>query len=319
MNARFRSSPWLTGVSVAGLIACGSASDAPSEGAGGGGGFQLAGASSGGSGAAAGSSAGSGGVASTMGGSSGGTSSPVHRGQVALFNLFTGNRFSMTASFVESEVPGASTCTTLTKGSCSAFTCSDAPGGGSRVNVAAGTITVSSPDATGSVTMMPTADSTYSMSTSTFDSVFGGAAHLSFKAEGGAVPAFEDTLDLPLVLLVSQPAQPVPTAGIDVDRAQSLSLAWTRGGPGILFYLQGGSMRPDGQPGRASLTCQFPTESGSGVIDSSLLSQVAPGTDLQLFTVATKNITAGEYAVTLVAANGVATADKSIIPRITLR
>ena len=56
-----------------------------------------------------------------------------------------------------------------------------------------------------------------------------------------------------------------------------------RGVEDVYFYLTAASVRADGLPGRAHLTCQIPSETGSTVIKSSLLQQLAadtPGLEL---------------------------------------
>ena len=307
---------------VVGLCACSSPDPAsPDETGGVSGATSMSGASTtagkGGSGAATGGAGGSSSGGDTGAGSSTGGAAPSsqHHGQVALFNLLANNRVTMTADFVDSSTPAA--CTRMTEGACTIGLCPEGAHATSTP-VSAGAVSITSPELTGSISMMPDATNLYSMSTPTFTKAFSGQEHAVFNASGATVPAFEDQLEVPLVLLLSQPPFAKGMTGIDVDRSQDLSLTWTRGVPGVLLYISGGLTRADGQPGTVGLTCLFPSETGAGVIKSSLLQLIVADSQLSLYTVNTKTITAGDYDVALVVVNAVTNPDKVVIPRLQL-
>jgi len=319
MTSRLTPTTLLTALAVAASCACSSPTDSNPSDAGGssGGSGTTAGDNTGG---LAGATAGAGGTTTPAGAGSGGASAAggaAHSGQVALFNLLAEKYRDLTVSFVQSSTPGTKTCDTSSAGSCRVSIC---PGdlGGSAQPASAGVVTVTSPEVMGSGTISPAADGSYSMPVFDFAQLFSGQEHINFKAAGDVVPAFESELDMPLVLLLSAPLFVKGTPGIDAPRDQDLSLTWTRGAEGELFYLNGASARPDGLPGSVGLICQFPSTPGSGTISATLLQKLAPDSQLSLFTTNSKQITAGDYAVTLVNVISVANPDKVVIPHIHL-
>jgi hypothetical protein len=251
-------------------------------------------------------------------GTGGSTAGAGHVGQVAVYNLLAQNYQSLTASFVKTSAPASTACELTTVGACSVSVCPENQGVNSAVYASAGVISVTSTEVMGSATLTPAADGTYSMPEVDFEGFFTGLEPIHFKATGGEVPAFDADLDIPLVLLLSSPPYVEGASGIDVQRSENLALTWTRGAESELLYINGGSARPDGQPGRASIACQFPSLPGNGTVDSTLLQKLAPGTGLTLVTTASKVVQAGDYAVTIVTVNSVANPDKVAIPNIHL-
>jgi hypothetical protein len=233
----------------------------------------------------------------------------------------SGNGVSVSASFVSDAPASTTTCARVDDGACYAQTCDMTAAGGSTTTYAsAGTVTITSPDVMGTATLTPSADGSYPTPTQMFfDKSFAGGELLQIKAAGATVPAFEGELDVPLVLLVSQPLFVAGQTTLEVPRSQDLALTWTRGAPNVAFYLVGASARPDGQPGSASLFCSFPSESGSASIKSALLQLLNVDARLSLYTVASKTLIAGDYSVALGATLPTANPDKALIPNITLK
>jgi hypothetical protein len=307
------------------LVACSSPNPPSSAAGGAGASASMAGASAGGAGGAASSNAGAGGSSagqSTTGGAGGSATSRSHYGQVLVQSLTRpGNGVTLNARFVSTATPSTTVCTNIDEGPCRATTCEMAAAGDSITTYAsAGTVTITSPEVMGTATLTPSADGTYVAPTQMpFEKSFLGGELLQIKATGSMVPAFEGELNVPLILLFSQPAFVASQGSLEAPRSQDLALAWTRGAKDVALYVIGSSARPDGQPGSASINCNFPSEPGSGVIKSSLLQVLKPEAQLNLFTVGSKLIEAGEYSVTLGATLPAANPDKAILPNIVLK
>jgi hypothetical protein len=165
-------------------------------------------------------------------------------------------------------------------------------------------VTFTSQDIAGTVTVTPGADGRYGASNNTLETSLGGGEKGLFTASGGDVPAFEQAFDIPLALLLSEP---VLTAGSTqvIPRASDFSLHWSRGTAGVRLFVRASSARPDGQPGSAYFTCDFPSEAGAGVIPSSILQTVSAGTSPQFYTLVQAAVTAGEYDITAYVGIGV--------------
>ena len=307
------------------LVGCSSPNPASSTGGSAGSSASMAGASGGGAGGAGPSNAGAGGSSagqSTIGGAGGSATARSHYGQVLVQSLTRpGNGVTLNARFVSSATPSTTVCTNVDEGPCRATTCETAATGESTTTYAsAGTVTITSPEVMGTATLTPSADGTYLPPTQTpFEKSFLGGELLQIKATGSMVPAFEGELNVPLILLFSQPAFVATQGALSAPRSQDLELAWTRGVEDVALYVIGSSARPDGQPGSASIYCNFPSESGSGVIKSSLLQALKAEAQLNLFTVGSKVIEAGDYSVTLGATLPAANPDKAILPNIVLK
>lgn len=280
------------------------------------------GAASGVGGANSGGSS-SGGQAAAGSSTSGGANDSAHFGQVVLQSLIGGTaRVSVSARFVSGSGPGpTTTCSQMTDGPCRASLCDEAPlDVAGSIFASAGTLTVTSTEVTGTATLEPDAKGEYPTSSEmVFAKEFLGGERVQIKAAGAAVPAFADELSVPLVLLLSQPLFVKGQGSVDAPRSQDLSLVWTRGVQGVVLYITGTALRADGMPGRAHLTCQVPSETGSFVVKSSLLQPFAADTRLNVLTVGTKVITAGDYSITLATTLPVANPDKDLIPILLLK
>jgi hypothetical protein len=247
----------------------------------------------------------------------GGAAGRNHFGQVALINHLLQGHPTLNTSFVDVQSGGPS-CTSVSDGDCVVSTCDDGPAA-TQTFASAGTITITSPQLTGSVTQEPDASGGYTtLVTSTLEHLFLGGETAVFKASGAAVPAFEEQLPSPLVLLLSAPLFVKGSQYLEASRSQDLALTWTRGAPGVLFYITGGGARADGLPGSTGMTCQFPSETGSGSIKSLLLQQLGADTHLAVYTVVTKTISAGQYGVVLGFVTLVGNPDKALIPGLLL-
>ena len=286
--------------------------------AGGGGNSAAAGTASGG--AAAGTSSGG---SAAAGGGVAGAATTHHYGQVLVESLLPGvaenHGVLLDVSFTSGSTGMGPTCTTTTDGPCHVDVCDDASSTGAATHASAGTVTITSSDLMGSAVATADAAGNYTTSTFGFPSAFLGAEHLQVSASGGEVPAFQGDVDVPLVLLLTSPPYTKGQASVDVQRSSDLSLVWTRGVKDVVLWVQGYSVRADQEPGSAYLTCQFPSETGSGTIKSALLQQLGADGRLNLLTIDTKSVVAGDYSVTLAVAMPTANPDKALLPQLTLK
>lgn len=238
----------------------------------------------------------------------------VHTGQVAVVNRFTSG-LSMTVYFIDSSNGSSSaTCFAESANGCTLTVCDDGPSTGMSTYASAGTVTLSSADLASPLSISPDANNSYVSPPAAPSATFAGGEHFDLAASGGDVPAFQVAMDVPLVLLLSQPLYAQSSPGLFVSKSQDLSLTWTRGGENISFYIQASSARADGLPGGASLICNFPSIDGTAVIPATLLSKLPLDTKLYPYTTVTKTIRAGDYDVLVAYVTAIANPDKSVIP-----
>jgi hypothetical protein len=257
-----------------------------------------------------------------MGGAGAGGSTTTKFGQVLIqrFSGITENHgMSMSVGFVSGSTGSGPTCTTTTDGGCTVNVCNDTPSSVVVTRASAGTVTITSPGLEGSAVATPDAAGIYAMPIITFPSALAGAEHLQINANGGEVPAFQGELDVPLVLLMSAPVYAKPQLNVEVPLSADLSLVWTRGVKDVVLWVQGYSVVSVQRPGAASLTCQFPSETGSATIKSTLLQLLGVDGRLNLLTIGSKSIVVGDYAVTLAAALPTANASKELLPQLRLK
>ena len=249
----------------------------------------------------AGSGAGSSGVSGSGGaaGSAGGTS-PSKTGQV-VFSAYVASQPHLIASFSDLPSEAGQHCVDTDLDGCSITHCDDSAPVVPAIRPTAGTITLTSPNVSGSAVLVPGADGSYGSPKATFSTIFVGEEVISFRASGGAVPAFENELTMPLALLRSEPYvdNSDTHTRLQIPSTRDLKLTWTRGAPDVWLILDARGARLDGKPGTASLYCAFPSEAGTGTVRSSLLQQLEQEVLMRNLTVLIKRTTVGDYAVTL--------------------
>jgi hypothetical protein len=192
------------------------------------------------------------------------------------------------------------TCETVGSDTCYASTCDELPDDApvERNPPVAGTLTLTSADATGSLTVTPDALGRYYDGVNTFAVGFLGIGQGVITASGGEVPAFEQTFDVPEALLLTEPAYDTYTPQ-EFSRGSDVTLQWLGGTEGVILNVQGDSERPDGMPGRVTFYCALPSATGSGVLPGAALQALASGTSLQVRTMRSVAVTAGEYDVSV--------------------
>jgi len=242
---------------------------------------------------------GSGGAGGSAGG--GGAGTPAKFGQVTVSNITFGAAafYTATATFQSSVEPVAG-CTIRTVGACQVIRCATSDGGvippasGPAPHVGAISIT----GGVAPVTLTPGSDGKYPPVNGNM-SFWSGAARIMFAAAGGTVPAFPATaVDAPQVITDSKingstPA--APPARTRVPISGGLRVTWT-GGSGdiglILGQRQGGNI--------LSMPCVTPVSGGSFAFPAMVVNELMPGeATLSLSQISAKNVTAGEYAVSL--------------------
>jgi len=268
------------------------------------------------SGHAAGGSA-SGGTAPAVGGAGGtsngggssasgaaGTAFNPKQGQIVFSQLYSSGastRPGLAASFSNSSVAVTPGCEVFEADGCRVTVCDGTSAPVPIANPSIGPITVTSPNVTGSAVLKPAADGTYASPQIAFDAGFIGQETLVFSAPGAEVPAIDEQLLMPLALLRSKPF--VDNSNLRttvlVPRSADLELEWTRGAPDVLMLVAGSSARADGNPGTASLYCEFESTPGAAVVRRSLLERLQTTASLRTLSVGSKTISAGAYNVRL--------------------
>ncbi|HKO48623.1 MAG TPA: hypothetical protein VJV79_12915 [Polyangiaceae bacterium] len=287
------------------MAACSSSSDGGPTGASGWAGSAGVTGSGAGSGGTDQGNAGNGGRSSGGGGSGGnggqsGSTSPSKAGQV-VFSAYASGQSQLIASFSDLPSGAEQHCVETALDGCSISLCDDVAPVIPAIRPSAGTIILTSPDVSGSAVLEPQTDGSYGPPRASFGSTFLGQEILSFRASGGAVPAFQNELTMPLALLRSAPYvdNSDGRTRLQIPSTRDLSLTWTRGVPDVWLIMDASTARVDGMPGTASLYCAFPSESGTGTVRASLLKQLEQEALLRNLTVLIKRTLVGDYAVTL--------------------
>jgi hypothetical protein len=296
---------WSVGVVLA---ACSSSSDAGPTAAAGVAGLSAGAANAGEAGRAASGGGGGSGASSGRGGNGGnggnggdgGDASSTKTGQV-VFSAYADSRFGLIASFSDVPSGAAEHCVETALDGCSITLCDDWTPVTPATRPSAGTITVTSPDVSGSAVLKPGIDGSYGSHQGSFSAPFLGQEVISFNASGDEVTAFQHDLPMPLALLRSQPYvdNSDTHTRLLIPSTQDLKLTWTRGAPDVWLILDASTARVDGKPGTSSLYCAFPSESGTGTVRSSLLKQLEQEALLRNLTALIKRTKVADYAVTL--------------------
>ncbi|HWZ90922.1 MAG TPA: hypothetical protein VNW92_18805 [Polyangiaceae bacterium] len=291
----------ISGVSLLGLISCGS-SDAAS------------GASGGGSAGASGSAGGSSGAGGESGapGSVGAGSAPK-AGYIGVVSQATATAtvFNNFVSAGFNDGPGSTFpkgCERQVVGKCGVVLC-DFTNGGDQLPapgaaVSAGTITIGG--------TAPTFSVAYDAGTQLYGTtpavpkdrlLFAGGETITFAAAGADVPAFSASLVAPAPLTVTSPA--LPSGGFSLDTSKDLVFEWTGTSTGLLTF-NVRTVTVNGATAVAStfVSCQFETSALTGTIPTALLQKLqktdasttgALSTDLSN----TKEVPAGDFMVHL--------------------
>jgi hypothetical protein len=195
-------------------------------------------------------------------------------------------------------------CSHTSLGQCTLYNCLSAR---DVAGPDAGAIVVNSTDAAFSQTLTFNASgSSGSYSTYMDDNAdFLGGEHVTVTTTGGVVPAFTDQLDYPLLLLLTNPVPADVTSVITVPTNQDLALAWDRGTAGVSFLLES-----DTSLG-TFIDCDVPSQMGAFILPASTLAMVPGGAKLNLYTVASHSIFAGNYNVSELVGGTVVWPDKA--------
>jgi hypothetical protein len=180
-------------------------------------------------------------------------------------------------------------------------------GGAAGQRPQAGTITVSIGDTGRSQSLVPDANGNYATKSVAANFLSGGEL-LDVSATGGDAPAFHQTVENPLALLLSEPAMP-DGGGLTVSRAQDLKLVWTRGTADGAFLVEGSSVSGGTI---TQIDCTAPADVGTMTIPAATLGKLPPKTSLLLIGMRVRAFQAGAYTVSIRIGSDVATPDKRI-------
>lgn len=249
----------------------------------GGGGSGDSNTSGGGAAGSAGATALGGDAGSATAGGATGTTPIVKQGRVLLYSVTVDQATRRDAVYATFYTAASGQCTSVTIGACQVnLGCSQAP-----EPVSAGTLSVTSPEAgtlpANAVTISPSANATYP--SSALSGAFMGGEALHIAASGATVPAFSSDLTAPLPLLIDSPV-PSNTGTISTTSAGALLLKFSRGASDVMLYAESsdGTIECYSDPGTSTL-----------LIPQSAL---AGADTLYLYTLSTRNLTSGDYAIT---------------------
>ena len=274
------------------LFACGGSHSSTGTGGTGGAGNGGTGGAGNGSTTGTGNGSGTGGTGNGSTTGTGGGTEPLQGGSIiveqATFGAMT--VYSVTAGFFAPHT-GIS-CTRMVEGACQLDTCTASNPG---TEPQAGTITVTSPDAT--ATIMPGANSLYAPVNGMTAFWNNAGETITAQAAGGDIPAFMLSVPAPGKVTLTAPTFQSPTTPLLVDTAQDLMVTWTGTSPGKVSVTLDAAATAT-----VSVACFFDASAGQGAVPSSLLGQLQKGKGgFTAYMSSTALANPGAYAVELVA------------------
>jgi hypothetical protein len=194
---------------------------------------------------------------------------PANNGFVSISSShFVSGTTTVRAGSISAVFPLASTlaCTEERVGECFVYTCPTNPV--PPTYRSAGQVTVTG--AAVPATLMPQADNTYDVVSSSTQTMFDGGETLTATGGGAEVPAFTVSVVAPSRTTLIAP--PKPSGSITIDRGQGFQASWTGGGAGLVFLYFGG---PAGSG--VSMSCGYPASGGTANVPASALAMVPAG------------------------------------------
>jgi hypothetical protein len=214
---------------------------------------------------------------------------PMHRGYVRV-QSYDGTNASNLPSVGGTAIAGFFTsahyCTTEeTVGPCKVTSCIATPSGA----VSAGTITMTG--GAQPVMLVPGTDNKYTQLTAT-TKLFNGGESVTFAATGADVAAFSVSLTMPDKAMITAPAKPPSTAGLNIPRSQDFAVSWSVGGTGhvqIALYHTAADRY---------LFCGFKASAGGGAIPPAALAKLPAGTGVFVMaSIAEGDHVAGDWGI----------------------
>ena len=223
----------------------------------------------------------------TSGGATSGTT--PNSGEVLVVSVLNGeNQLTITdvgASFYAGTLKR---CSSQTFGDCIYYTNCSQP----STYVSAGTLTITSPATAtlpaNNIAMVPNADNSYTYAG--LSGTFAGGESVHIAASGATVPAFSVDLTAPLALLINSPATD-NYGSIQASKSSDFVIQFSRGTAGVTLV----ALPLDFETSTEYVECTSEPGASSLTIPKAALAVAGPV--LSLLTVATKQIVAGDYAV----------------------
>jgi hypothetical protein len=248
-----------------------------------------------------------GGSTGTGTGTGGGTSTAVLKGGSIVLSQASSSTVSgrppdyiASASFfapASGDSGAGGSCPQINEGSCTLSTCM---AGSSETVVLAGTISITTPSASGTLTPFPGIG--YVSVTSSLELWTKPGQTMSAQASGGEIPAFMLSTTAPGVIVIGVPVFPMSPGSIPtlpIPKSQDFAVTWSGTSPGnVIVSLS--------SPPNDQITCTFEPAAGHGTVPASLLGHLQ-----QPQGVLTVNLTNGStievagYSVELVALSGI--------------
>ena len=136
---------------------------------------------------------------------------------------------------------------------------------------------------------------------------FAGDESVVFAAQGDTVPAFNETVAYPLLLLMSAPAMPAGMAPAMVARTRDLAFTWTRGQPDIVLRIH--SEKIVGATLRL-FDCTVPSAAGKFTIPRAALQAIGASAELSVDTFRRHTFQDGAYTIDILVGGNALTPDK---------
>ncbi len=219
--------------------------------------------------------------------------SPSKTGQVTLQQISLSGlpEGTLTATFGTSATMG---CTHAVEGSCTIDLCSVSASATSTTE-SAGALMLSGPTV-GNLRVSPTLvpSPRYSQVTGAFWRQPNET--VTVAAEGGAVPAFTQTISAPSAVTITQPTCSASTTCV-ISRAAPFTVSWTGGTVGSV---QIRLVSEQGTAPTSTVSCLFPAAAGTATIPATVMGALLSGTGSILVGATTSStLVAGDYGITV--------------------
>jgi len=232
--------------------------------------------------------------------------SPTSFGQVVLYAPPSLNFTSYGATFSDPAHPQPDLgCTSTAYGACHLDNC-PYPQPAEAPRSHAGIISFTSPDLTGTTAITPDTNGLYP-SAMPMGVHFAGDEMVTFVAQGDTVPAFNETVSYPLLLLMSDPKMPAGMVPAMIPRTRDLVLTWTRGEADIVLRIH--SEKIVGTTLRL-FDCTVPSAPGTFTIPKEALQALGMSAELTVDTFKRHTFQDGAYTVDIFIGGNVLTPDK---------
>ncbi len=247
---------------------------------------------------------------------------PTRGGQItaSIIDLLGGQSIGAAFFYQLTGADPNARCTRRTTGACTVTDCrarvggdggAGSDGGGTMGHSAnAGAITIAGRPGTPSMVLMPDMNGNYRPAF-TMGALWSAGDMLTFAVAGAEVPSFVTMVTFPTPAVVTSPMPMSILTPVDVSRATGLTATWTPGTGSITIFLgQGGTAGSGAFTMGVLVECVYPSSAGTGILPPAALTETTDSTGmipdafLAVIARSSRDVTAGEYVVTVNATGG---------------